>query len=173
MTTVKNYMLIRHEYKGATLVELCIVMALLAIVSTMIVSFSAIVHKYVSSEQNQYAFIEETSRIKQEMQQWLSALDTRGTKILVTEDRIQAENTDATIQFNKTMRVLIFTYEDGSEREITTQTVKDIQFGLHVLHDSSAIAKCTVSGSDEYLEEFSQRFLLALRCASFTGGANE
>jgi len=161
--------------RGSTLVELCIVMALLAIVSTMIVTFSAIIGKYVKQNQRQYAFIEESSRIKQAMSHWLFALDEAGNIVTVTDQQISLQQTESRVVFDAISRSLFLVHPDGTVKDIGTKTVDGISYSLEQLSATTSILKCIVTGSDARSNMMTQDFLLTLRCGSFAeeGGAYE
>lgn len=66
----------KHSKSGFTLVELSVVMALLAIVGTMIVSFSVFMGGFVSNNKAEYRFLEEHAALKEELTLWVAENDT-------------------------------------------------------------------------------------------------
>ena len=60
---------------GFTLVELCIVLAIVAITSVMIVSFSVSMKEFTISNQEEYDFIEDCSAIRNEVYKWVAEND--------------------------------------------------------------------------------------------------
>ena len=63
---------------GFTLVELCIVLAIVAITSVMIVSFSVSMKEFTISNQEEYDFIEDCSAIRNEVYKWVAENDVNG-----------------------------------------------------------------------------------------------
>ena len=171
----KNTRTIFQNKRGSTLVELCIVMALLAIVSTMIVSFSAIIHRYVKQNQRQYTFIEESAQIKQAMSDWLFALDEAGNIVTVTDQQISLQQTENCAAFDTTTRTLFLVHPNGTIKDLRTKTVDGIYYSLEQLSAKTSILKCIVTGTDARSNMMTQAFLLTLRCGSFAeeGGAYE
>ena len=169
----KNTRTIFQNKRGSTLVELCIVMALLAIVSTMIVSFSAIIDRYVKQNQRQYTFIEESAQIRQAMSDWLFSLDEAGNIVTVTDQQISLQQTENRAAFDTTTQTLFWVYPDGTVKTVGTKTVDGISYSLEQLSATTSILKCIMTGTDAHSNMMTQAFLLTLRCGSFAkeGGA--
>lgn len=159
----------RRKNRGSALAELCVAMALLAIVSTMIVSFSAVVNRFVESEQSQYAFLEEATVIRDSLSVWLSETDEAGTVYTVTSGELSVDSIGTSALFDDRTQCLILTDRDGILRRIETQTVDRVLFTIKPLSGENAIVKCTVIGSHELSQLYTQSFILSLRCASFAG----
>ena len=151
--------------RGVALAELVVAMALLAIVSTMIVSFSAMVGDFVESEQSRYSFIEETAVVKERICTWLSQMDEDGTVCSVTGDKlsVSAYGASATLVNHS----LVLTDKDGAVSRIELQKISGVQFTFKELSEGNAIVKCTVTGEPFMTEQSSQSFVLTLRCGSF------
>lgn len=158
-----------RKRRGSALAELMVALALLAIVSTMIVSFSAIVNKFVDSEQSQYTFFGETSAVHEKLSTWLSELDEEGTVYTVSADRVEVSNSVASLYFDDFRQSLILTHSDGTLDVLEFATVQNITFSLKQLSAGSAIVKCTVLGSDSFNDQYVQSFIMSLRCGSFVG----
>ena len=60
---------------GFTLVELSVALALVAIVTTMMVSFSVAFKGFVNSNESEFAFYEDSDKLKQELGAWLAEND--------------------------------------------------------------------------------------------------
>ena len=61
---------------GFTLVELSVALALVAIVTTMMVSFSVVFNGFVESNRAEFAFYEQSDKLKQELKSWLAEIDS-------------------------------------------------------------------------------------------------
>ena len=73
--------------RGFTLVELTVVMALLAILATMIVTFSGLMSDFVAKEQAEYDFLEDVSTLKESLSNWIAENDVDGAKFTLTEKK--------------------------------------------------------------------------------------
>ena len=62
--------------RGFTLAELCVVMAIVVIVSTMIVSFSVSMNNFANSNREEYDFLEDCATVKNELYKWIAENDT-------------------------------------------------------------------------------------------------
>jgi len=156
------------SWRGSTLTEMCIVIALLATVSTMIVSFSALVSASVESQRSQYTFLEEASAVKEQLSGWLAHVDSQETACTVTTDQLSADPTGASVTFNAPSQVLVLTYADGTVNRLDAKAVRQVDFKLSFLSPENAIVKCTVTGAHSQREQQSISFALSLRCGSFT-----
>ena len=74
----------KKNKRGYTLLELTIVLALTAIVATMVVSFSTLVNKYNKGSRADYAFFEDCAALKKQVTQLVSENDVKGKSFDVT-----------------------------------------------------------------------------------------
>lgn len=127
---------------GFTLAELCVVLALVAICSAMIVSFAAEMNKFSTSSQESYQFLEDSANLRDELSKWIAENDTAG------------EFSAANGELKKDGAKLTFT---GGEN---LQTIGDIEF-----ETNDSLIKCTISQKDG---DGQAQFVFALRCATCT-----
>ena len=144
--------------RGSTLVELCVVVAVLAIVSVMTVTFSVFTSNYVKKTQHQYSFMEEVATLKDEMTAWIYSVDEAGIKISVNDGRILASDGRTVVFDDDVQKVTL----DGA-RGIGTGAVDELKFESF----GNGLIKCTVRGSRGG-SEMEQVFLLSLRCAEIS-----
>ena len=71
--------------RGFTLVELTVVMALMAILATMIVTFSSLMSDFAAKEHAEYDFLEDVSVLKESLSNWIAENDVSETKFTLTE----------------------------------------------------------------------------------------
>ena len=71
---------------GFTLVELCVVLALFAILVTMIVSFSVLMNGFASNNKADYEFLKDHARLKEKIGIWAAENDVSGCVFLVGAD---------------------------------------------------------------------------------------
>jgi prepilin-type N-terminal cleavage/methylation domain-containing protein len=62
---------LRNGKRGFTLVELCVVLFLIVLLSAMTVSFSALVGKQSKTLQSEYTFMEQCSLLRADVTDWL------------------------------------------------------------------------------------------------------
>lgn len=129
-----------HRRGGFTLVELTIVLLLVAILSTMTVSFSTLVSGYAKNNRAEYEFMEQCAELKEELTLWVSMQDGTGVTFTVQNDSLQA----------------------GSE----TFTYTDTQIKSIAYTANGNLIKCTVTGTNGG----EQAFVLYPRCGSIEGG---
>lgn len=150
--------------RGIALAEMVVALALLGIVSTMIVSFTAVAKDHMESQQSQIAFLEETSHIKQALSDWLSQMDENTTVCTVAADRLSVAAYGASAAFGG--ESLVLTGRDGTVSRVETESVTRVQFALKDLSEENAFVKCTVTSAHNGAELYEQSFVLTLRCGS-------
>ena len=153
--------------RGMALVELMVALALLGLISTAIVSFSAVVSAHVESQQNQYAFLEESTQIRDNLSAWLSQMDENGAVCTVAADNLSVPAYGASAAFDGEDFVL--THRDGTVSRVETDTLTRVQFTRKELSNGDSIVKCTLTGAHNRNERYAQSFVLYLRCGSFAG----
>ena len=150
--------------KGATLVEMCIAMALVAVIITVTVSFSAMLGRFIERNQSQYNFLKESSDIKTTITDLISSRDTNDTVCTVSSRKLEIGTLCALFSESESS----FIIQDGNiviEKEVYL-TVTDVKFMLHEI-GAKSVLKCTVTGSDRHGADFSQSFLVTFQCGSF------
>ena len=73
------------QKKGATLAELCVVMALVAIIGTSIVSFSALVQRRTNTSVQNGAVLEDLTNVEMSLKQWISHFDNANYTFEITD----------------------------------------------------------------------------------------
>ncbi len=139
--------------RGSTLIELIISMALIAIVSIMIVSFSAMTHSFAGDEQGKHSFIDECAEIRRDISDFLLEQDIAGNKMTLYEDSGLNGVGDTLYWHSHPKKLGGKVYEN----------VSDVSFEI----GSSKLLKCTVTCITEKGVEYKQTFVFALRCATF------
>ena len=71
---------------GFTLVELCVALALLTILTTMTVSFSVLMNGFAAENKAEYEFIEDHATLKESLCTWVSESDVSGSVFSVSDD---------------------------------------------------------------------------------------
>ena len=157
--------------KGSTLLELSIVIAMLAIISTMIISFTVLVSEYVRTGQSQYNFTENVSDVRHELSEWLSETDTADTVFSFSGQSILAQDTvkniQTSVEFSPDTQKIVFTYKDGKTKELSAKNIDILEFARFVgeTPGATALVKCTITTTGEE-ETYTQSFVFTLRCAA-------
>ena len=119
--------------KGSTLVELTVVLAVIAIVMTMIVSFTVLIKRHQSKNDQEFLFLEKTSDLKKDILEWFTFTDGDSTLYSIQNGELVA--TVGGVRSS----VLFF---DGvltvGEDRITTQGVDGVLF-----FSQGQVIKCT------------------------------
>ena len=137
--------------RGFTLVELSVVMALLAILATMTVTFTVTMRDSVDASQSEYAFLEDYSAYKEALTDALKASDVANNKFYVTGNEIKLN--DHLLVDEEMTKLLRGLYEVKFEA-IPETTAK--------------LIKCTVTSNEDATRTMS--FVCAIRFATIEGG---
>ena len=140
---------------GFTLVELCIVLAIVAITSVMIVSFSVSMKEFTISNQEEYDFIEDCSAIRNEVYKWVAEND--GLAVANQHPHFWKMDGEPFLVTDDGTLVL------GNSEIKNLNTIEKIDF---VKQDD--LIKCTIyrANSDSV-----KSYVFALRCTKSGGGA--
>lgn len=131
------------DKRGFTLVELTIVIALVAVVLTMVVSFSALMSDTAADERAAYAFLEDVSTLKESLSGWVAEND-------VAENIIIYKNNNEIIlhtpQKDIELRFLNGTFYFGEdERQSGLDEIDFVQFPFPASFESKNFIKCTAT----------------------------
>lgn len=136
-----------RKKRGSTLVELSVALALIAILVTMVTTFSVMMHKLSSNAQKEYSFIEDSASLSLEARKWISLYDCEGNSFSLSDGKLTV-----TDSLGELIAVSDFTNDFSS--------IEEISFSL-----CDSIIKCnTRNGLDEACIERS--FVFFVRCAS-------
>ena len=78
--------------KGSTLVELTVVLAVIAIVMTMIVSFTVLIKRHQSKNDQEFLFLETYSKVKKDFLEWFFTVDGENTVYSILGGDLVATN---------------------------------------------------------------------------------
>lgn len=130
-----------HRRGGFTLVELCVVLVLVAILSTMTVSFSTLVSGYTKNNRAEYEFMEQCAELKEELTLWVSQEDGVGVTFTYDNNQLKANN--------------------GEPFGYANTQVESIEYD-----SKGKLLRCTVTARNGK----QQSFVLYLRCGGIDGG---
>ena len=90
----------RHGKGGFTLVELCVVLALLAILAVGITSFSVLMNGFAADASEETSFWEENAALKSELRRWIAENDVAGKHFFVEGGVLKSAPTGQTENAN-------------------------------------------------------------------------
>ena len=141
---------------GFTLVELCIVLAIVAITSVMIVSFSVSMKEFTISNQDEYDFIEDCSAIRNEVYKWVAEKDVNDVNWDVSMG-VTDRNFGIIIDGTLTL--------DANRKVENLNTIEKIELDRY-----GDLIKCTIHRANS---DSVKSYVFALRCVAEDGGADE
>ena len=144
----------KNSRRGFTLVELCVVMALMSIAALMMISFTSAFQIKSTQIMARHEFLEDVSNVRDGMQIWISNHDYANSTVKVYPEIISNE-TDMVTFVDGEFR---FKYS-GAETRISANSIKSIDYAVY---SNNRILKCTFTGIDNYGREFSQTMLFSL-----------
>lgn len=159
--------------RGSTLAELVIVMALVAIASLIIVSFSSMAYSFADRNEEEYLFLEECADAEEAIRDFFAEKDTADRSYLILPAAgapVGAPKTRFAFleEINGTQSRVYAEIEGGVLKvnavPLATETITEILFEEYTenLTNANALIRCTLRG--EGARE--QSFLLVLRCAT-------
>ena len=132
--------------RGFTLVELSVVLALVAIVTVMIVSFSIMMDKFAVSAQAEYDFLEDSNILKNQIIEQISVYDVDGYNFSVVDGSELLLTKDDDDEFSKNL--------DFSDDNFNTS-----------FEVNDKLIKCTIKSTSDDVY-YNNTFVVALRCAN-------
>ncbi len=151
------------DKRGFTLVELTVVMALVAILMVMIVSFSTMMGDFAGAEESEYAFLEDVSALKETLSDWVAENDVEGSNFTFGN-----ENTKL-ICMPKGGNPFSISFDRGvlsreTEEKTGLDEINSVSFELSDTHN---LIKCTVIDKSE---KRMVSFVISLRSAGIFRG---
>ena len=155
----------RRGKGGFTLAELCIVLALVAVVSVMIVSFSTLMGDHTTALDDQYDFLADCSTLESALRIWVAEYDVEGSSFAANGGELEIRDTvsdTVVVEFrNGTL-----SFKDKKVQGL--HTVADVSFEINGQGD---LIKCIVTAKDG-VEKDTHSFVFSLR-AGATARAGE
>ena len=159
----------RHGKGGFTLVELCVVLALLAILTVAISSFSVLMNRYAVDASQETDFWEDNAALKKELRNWIAENDVKS---------INGETVKPNI-FSVENGNLVVVKQDGSTEsvgfanDVLTVGKKQVEGfaaidGVVFSCPNDRLIKCTVYHITESGERKEVSFVFSCRAAMIT-----
>lgn len=141
-----------NRRRGTTLVELCIVMALVAIVGTMVTSFSVLISRYTGRLSTDRDVKDGLTYIDLALDVWVSTMDFAGATLNVSEaepDVLTATVTKDGSSDKYTLQLedglVKGTLPDGRSLEYAVPGIKSLSFSVQSKADGRVLVTCTVT----------------------------
>ena len=144
----------RRGKGGFTLAELCIVLALVAIVSVMIVSFSTLMGDHTTALDDQYDFLADCAVLESALRIWVAEYDVPGNTFTVDESKKLAISGTTGVEFRNGALSL------GQKKVQGLKTIQKVEFDTN-----EAVVKCTVTAKDG-VETTTYSFIFSLRAGA-------
>lgn len=154
----------RHGKGGFTLVELCVVLALLAILAVAISSFSVLMNRYAVDASQETDFWEDNAALKKELRNWIAENDVKATTFAVQNGALIVQGTEKSISFAGGALTV-----DGVQKE-GFAAISGVEFSTE---NYGRLIKCTAYLTTENGERKEVSFLFSTRAAGIapqTGG---
>ena len=133
---------------GFTVVELCITLALVALLTTMAVSFSVLMNKFTDESKSKYEFLKDSATIEREFASWVETPNNNLTLNGNSLDGVKFENETLSLGADRTVKNL--------------DTVSSVSFETNT---DKTLIKCTVSDNNG---RFSRTFVVYMRTTTIT-----
>ena len=150
---------------GFTLVELCIVLALLAILATMTVSFSVLMNGFAAENKAEYEFLEDHATLKETLGVWAAENDVTGSVFKVNEDgtlTVTENGVEQNVSFADGVLTL------GGEQKAGLDAIDGVIFTAN-----DKLIKCVTYRIAKDGERIEHSFVFSLRCGVIEEVADE
>lgn len=148
---------------GFTLAELVVVMAIVAIASAMIVSFSVSMGDFVDSNAEEYDFLEDCAIVEEELYKWIAEQDNPGVEFQHEDNEAGVTNNWKVDDGNRVIFASgnLYLYVNNNTPTLIKdlKTIDNLQFKRQ-----GNLIKCTITPADS--ERSSKILVFALRCAT-------
>ena len=149
---------VKQGKSGFTLVELCVVLALLAILTTMTVSFSVLMNGFAAENKAEYEFLEDHAALKEKLCTWAAENDVTGNVFTVNTDEtltVTENGTEKNVSFADGVLTL------GGEQKVAFDAIDGVIFA-----SNDKLIKCVTYRIAENGERIEHSFVFSLRCGT-------
>lgn len=150
---------------GFTLVELCVVLALLTILTTMTVSFSVLMNGFAAENKAEYEFLEDHAALKKKLCTWVAENDVTDSTFKVNEDGtlcVTENETERSVSFADGILSL------GGEQKAGLDAIDGVIFTAN-----DKLIKCVTYRIAKDGERIEHSFVFSLRCGVIEEVADE
>ncbi len=150
--------------RGYSLVELCIVLALIAVVATAVVSFYRLMSGTLNDTRVAYAYLEDHNALKKKFDEWAAEKDVPGSVFSVSENGklcIKVSGTDCDVKFLDGKLFFGGQYASGFDQ------ISGIEFDVD---ETKTMIKCITYYEYKNGDRVESHFVFSLRCGTISNG---
>lgn len=137
----------RNRKKGITLTEICVVLAVLSIISVAVVSFAAMATGRSATGSDKLKFMQDIALLEATVDDWFNAVYTGNKSVKATADGSRSwleEEGDAGVYFRCFSQNLTAVFPGGVTRNLQFEAITGVEFAVEG-SDSDEIFFCTVT----------------------------
>lgn len=134
--------------RGFTLVELSIVLALIAIITGMTVTFSVLMNKFAAENTEKYDFLQDCAVVEKAIIEWVAENSTTDTKLSIGEKSLTIINDSE----ERKAYIVDGAFHVGEKQLSGVGTISGVKFDFN-----GALIKCTLfmgEGDDSFSSSF-------------------
>lgn len=150
----------KRDKGGFTLVELIIVLALMAILTTMFISFSALMSGFTAENKAEYEFLEDHDALKEVLSAWVAENDAPDSVFSVAEDgtlTVTVNGVEKIVSFADGVLFLGEAQKDGYD------AIDGVTFSAN-----EKLIKCVIHRVGKNGKQTERSFVLFLRSGTIT-----
>ena len=130
--------------KGMTLAEICIVLAIVAVVSTIVVSFTIMVKQNISMSKSNVDAMSDIKVIESAVEGWVYQQEILGNDLSLEGDFLKGKKGEEEYSLSFVDNTIKGTLPDGKGLEYSANTIKSVKFELYDKKIDTLII-CTVN----------------------------
>ena len=159
---------------GFTLVELSIVLALIAILTVMMVSFSVLMNGYAADDKAEYDFLEDTAELKEALGTWVAENDTEDCTFVTSGNKITLFRGNAEVYALEFVNGILTVSEPNEASEASEALVSGLT-GVNVATFAAEqmggrLIRCETVCIDNDGQTMSASFVISLMCGGAVPG---
>ena len=175
--TVEKPDKVKNNKRGFTLVELTIVMAILAIVTGITVSFSVLMKDVTADNRDEYEFLEQNTELKDAICAWVAENDVEGSKFTANGDTLTVtfENSEKKMTLRLSNGRLYYSDYEQQKNIVLGTDLDEIDQMIFSVKGGQKLLRCgTNHKNDEGKTVITNAFVISLRLGTMIQeGPNE
>ena len=131
--------------RGATLAELCVVLAVIAVISVMVTSFTIVLNQKTEISTAKLNAMQDLYLIENAAEEWAEIMAAEGASFSAEEGVLSADVGGSLYKLSFESGKLVAPKVSGEPMICTTDTVSDISFALLEGEEGNSLMFCTVN----------------------------
>ena len=153
--------------RGYSLVELCIVLALIAVVATAVVSFYRLMSGTLNDTRVAYAYLEDHDALKKKFDEWAAEMDVPGSVFSVEGGALTVKTPESSEKSEKKVSLRNGNLFLGGEYVSGFDQVSGIEFEVD---ETKTMIKCITYYEYKNGDRVESHFVFSLRCGTISNG---